>query len=253
MATSDDQDKKWRLTRRSFLQGTAAAAGGLTSAFHFSVSEAQAQAAPPPAPGDLVTIRFQLNGSEVRTAVDPRRTLLDYLREQAELTGTKVGCRHGQCGACTVHVDGVARLSCLTLAAQLEGAEVTTIEGLADAAIADGIATEDGLHPLQAAFIAQDGFQCGYCTPGQLMSGASVIALGHAGSAASVREYMSGNLCRCGAYPGITAAVLETARTLDVPQQGGGARSDYHLGLIETTADTLDEISGETSAEETPT
>ena len=156
------------------------------------------------------------------------------LREGEGLTGTKVGCRHGQCGACTVHLDGRPRLACLTLAAQLEGREVTTIEGLARVAEAQGTATVDGVHPLQVAFVEHDGFQCGYCTPGQIMSGADVISEGHAGSAAEVREYMSGNLYRCGAYPGITATVMDAAARIGAPQEGGGARADYHLGLIES-------------------
>ena len=187
--------------------------------------------------GDPVDLSFTLNGETRSLSVDPRRTLLDLLREGEELTGTKVGCRHGQCGACTVQIDGAPRLSCLTLAAQADGTEIVTIEGLADIAARDGFATDDGLHPLQAAFVKHDGFQCGYCTPGQIMSGVAAIAQGHAGSAAEVREYLSGNLCRCGAYPGITAAVLETADTLGLPQDGGGARADYHLGLIETAGD----------------
>lgn len=132
-------------------------------------------------------------------ASDARVTLLDALREQLGLTGTKKGCDQGQCGACTVHIDGQRVLSCLTLAAQAEGRAITTIEGLS------GIDGE--LHPLQAAFVLCDALQCGYCTPGQIMSAEACIREGHAGSDAEVREYMSGNLCRCGAYPQIVAAV----------------------------------------------
>jgi xanthine dehydrogenase YagT iron-sulfur-binding subunit len=137
---------------------------------------------------------------------DPRVTLLDLLRERLDLTGTKKGCDRGQCGACTVLVDGRRINSCLALAVSLDGAEVTTIEGLAEG---------DVLHPVQAAFIAHDGFQCGYCTPGQIMSAVGLIAEGHAGADPErIREGMSGNLCRCGAYKGITEAVLEAQEIL---------------------------------------
>jgi xanthine dehydrogenase YagT iron-sulfur-binding subunit len=136
----------------------------------------------------------------------PRVTLLDVLRDHIGLTGTKKGCDKGQCGACTVHVDGERILSCLTLAAQVEGRAVTTIEGLAG---------QDGaLHPVQTAFLNQDAFQCGYCTPGQIMSAVACIREGHAGSDGEIREYMSGNLCRCGAYPHIVAAVRQAAEAL---------------------------------------
>ena len=219
-------------SRRGFLSGTAATAAGA-----FAAGEAAAQAAAPrAAPGDLVEVTFGLNGERVTRGVDPRRTALDLLREGEGLTGTKVGCRHGQCGACTIQVDGAPVLGCLTLAAQLEGRTVVTIEGVARTAEAEGIATEDGLHPVQAAFIEHDGFQCGYCTPGQILSAVAVVNEGHAGSAAEVREYMSGNLCRCAAYPQITAAVMDAARTIGTPQEGGGARADYHLGLLESAA-----------------
>jgi xanthine dehydrogenase YagT iron-sulfur-binding subunit len=133
--------------------------------------------------------------------IDPRTTLLDLLRNQLDLTGSKKGCDHGQCGACTVHVDGKAVNSCLMLAISAQGHAVTTIEGLAKA---DG-----DLHPLQQAFIEHDAFQCGYCTPGQIMSGVACINEGHAGSEASIREYMSGNLCRCAAYPNILGAIVD--------------------------------------------
>jgi xanthine dehydrogenase YagT iron-sulfur-binding subunit len=144
-----------------------------------------------------VTVR--VNGLEHRLLLDPRVTLLDALRERVGLTGAKKGCDHGQCGACTVLVDGRRVLSCLTLAAQAEGREVTTIEGLA---------SPDGtLHPMQQAFIDHDAFQCGYCTPGQIMSAIGCVQEGHAESDVEIREYMSGNLCRCAAYPNIVAAV----------------------------------------------
>ncbi|WP_338118635.1 (2Fe-2S)-binding protein [Paracoccus liaowanqingii] len=135
--------------------------------------------------------------------IDTRTTLLDALRERAFLPGTKKGCDYGQCGACTVHVDGARMLSCLTLAAQVEGRAVTTIEGLA---APDGV-----LHAVQAAFMEFDAFQCGYCTPGQIMSAVACIQEGHAGSDDEIREYMSGNLCRCGAYPHIVQAVRAAA------------------------------------------
>jgi xanthine dehydrogenase YagT iron-sulfur-binding subunit len=135
-------------------------------------------------------------------SVDTRTTLLDLLRENLHLTGAKKGCDHGQCGACTVHVDGQRVLSCLTLAAMMPGREVTTIEGLADG---------DQLHPMQEAFIECDGFQCGYCTPGQIMSAVACVAEGHTGSVAEIKEFMSGNLCRCGAYNGIVESIQNVA------------------------------------------
>ena len=151
-----------------------------------------------------IAVKLEINGRGHELALEPRVTLLDALREHLGLTGTKKGCDQGQCGACTVHVDGVRVLSCLTLAAQVEGRAVTTIEGL----------SEPGgeLHPVQRAFLAEDAFQCGYCTPGQIMSAVACIREGHAGSDGEIREYMSGNLCRCGAYPHIVAAVREAAR-----------------------------------------
>ncbi len=154
-----------------------------------------------------VDIEVSVNGSPVWLAVDPRESLLDVLRERLGLTGTKKGCDHGQCGACTVHIEGRRALSCLTMAAQADRAEVTTVEGLA--------AADGSLHPLQEAFIEHDALQCGYCTPGQLMSGVACIAEGHAGDDTQIGEYMSGNLCRCGAYAGIRAAIghVAAART----------------------------------------
>jgi len=151
-----------------------------------------------------IAVKLEINGRGHELALEPRVTLLDALREHLGLTGTKKGCDQGQCGACTVHVDGARVLSCLTLAAQVEGRAITTIEGL----------SEPGgeLHPVQRAFLAEDAFQCGYCTPGQIMSAVACIREGHAGSDGEIREYMSGNLCRCGAYPHIVAAVREAAR-----------------------------------------
>ncbi|MEV4564572.1 (2Fe-2S)-binding protein [Nonomuraea sp. NPDC049419] len=145
---------------------------------------------------------FTVNGQPVRLDLDPRESLLDVLRERLGLTGSKKGCDHGQCGACTVHLDGRRVVSCLTPAVQVHGRSVTTIEGVSGAG---------GLHPLQEAFVDNDALQCGYCTPGQVMSGLACIAEGHAGDDGQIREYMSGNLCRCGAYTGILAAVRQAA------------------------------------------
>jgi xanthine dehydrogenase YagT iron-sulfur-binding subunit len=145
---------------------------------------------------------LRVNGSARRLRLDSRVTLLDALREHLGLVGTKKGCDQGACGACTVLVDGKRVLSCLTLAAQCEGREVTTIEG---------IGRDGELHPLQEAFIRHDGFQCGYCTPGQIMSAVALLDEGRAGSDEEIREFMSGNLCRCGAYPNIVAAIREVA------------------------------------------
>ncbi|MET8869798.1 (2Fe-2S)-binding protein [Nonomuraea sp. NPDC004580] len=145
---------------------------------------------------------FTVNGQPVRLDLDPRESLLDVLRERLALTGSKKGCDHGQCGACTVHLDGRRVVSCLTPAIQVHGRSVTTIEGVS------GVG---GLHPLQEAFVDNDALQCGYCTPGQVMSGLACIAEGHTGDDDQIREYMSGNLCRCGAYTGILAAVRQTA------------------------------------------
>ena len=146
------------------------------------------------------TIGLKINGAVVRLEVAPWVTLLDLLRERLHLTGTKKGCDHGQCGACTVLVDGERINSCLTLAVMRDGAEVTTVEGLADG---------DVLHPVQQAFIDQDAFQCGYCTPGQICSAVGMIREGRARTEAEIREAMSGNLCRCGAYVNIVAAVRQ--------------------------------------------
>jgi xanthine dehydrogenase YagT iron-sulfur-binding subunit len=151
-----------------------------------------------------VDLVLRVNGGEHRLALDPRTTLLDALREQLHLTGSKKGCGLGQCGACTVLMDGKRVKSCLSLAALVDGREITTIEGLA----------RDGqLHPLQAAFIERDAFQCGYCTPGQIMAGVACIAEGHAGSLAEIRQWMSGNICRCGAYDSIGVAIHDAAQS----------------------------------------
>lgn len=151
-----------------------------------------------------IPLNVEINGSKHSLSIDPRTSLLDLLRENLHMTGTKKGCDYGQCGACTVHIDGERVLSCLTLAATTDGAKVTTIEGLANG---------DELHPMQTAFIKHDGFQCGYCTPGQIMSAVACIREGHATNRADIREFMSGNICRCGAYPNIVAAIEEVQQS----------------------------------------
>ena len=155
-----------------------------------------------------LVMTLHVNGRGHLLALDPRTTLLDTLREHLGLTGTKVGCNHGTCGVCTVHVDGRRHLACLLLAAAVQGRDIRTIEGL--------VAPDGALHPMQAAFVAHDALQCGYCTPGQIMSAVACVAEGHTGSDTEIREYMSGNLCRCGAYPNIVAAIREVAGN---PQQ----------------------------------
>jgi xanthine dehydrogenase YagT iron-sulfur-binding subunit len=149
-----------------------------------------------------VAVTLSVNGTSRRLRLDSRVTLLDALRDQLELTGTKKGCDQGACGACTVLIDGKRVLSCLTLAAQCEAREVTTVEGLADG---------ERRHPLQESFMRHDAFQCGYCTPGQLMSAVALLDEGRAGSDDEIREFMSGNICRCGAYPNIVAAIRDVA------------------------------------------
>lgn len=151
-------------------------------------------------------LRLSVNGARHDLPADPRTTLLDLLRDHLDLTGAKPGCDHGTCGACTVHLDGRPVLSCLILAVTAAGHDVVTIEGLAGAAD-----DADGLHPVQRAFIDHDALQCGYCTPGQIMSADACVREGHARSAAGIREFMSGNLCRCAAYPNIVAAVAAVA------------------------------------------
>jgi xanthine dehydrogenase YagT iron-sulfur-binding subunit len=165
----------------------------------FTPGLARAQGPAARNPRDPASISFDVNGRRQRVSVDVRTTLLDALREHLGLTGAKKGCDHGQCGACTVLVNGRRVLGCLTLAATMEGREVTTIEGLA--------APDGALHPMQQAFIDNDAFQCGYCTPGQIISAIACVREGHVNSDADIREYMSGNICRCAAYPNIVAAI----------------------------------------------
>lgn len=149
---------------------------------------------------------LRINRQSHTLSLDPRTTLLDALRDNIGLTGTKKGCGHGQCGACTVHVDGQRFLACMTFAVMLDGRQITTIEGLA------GPGGE--LHPMQQAFIDRDAFQCGYCTPGQIMSAIACVEEGHANTPEEIREYMSGNLCRCAAYPNIVAAIAQAKLTM---------------------------------------
>ncbi len=199
MSNKDDPTPRG-FSRRSFLSSAAVvpAAGLLAS----PPAAAQTASAVPPDPAVAMTLR--VNGQTHRFTADTRTTLLDALRERIGLTGSKKGCDHGQCGACTVHVDGRSVLGCLTLAMSVQDREVTTIEGLAKP---DGT-----LHPMQAAFVEHDAFQCGYCTPGQIMSAVALVQSGHADTDAAIRDRMSGNLCRCAAYPNIVAAV-NTAKT----------------------------------------
>jgi len=200
--------------RRSFLRGTVvsgASIGLLTGCAPMAATTNAAGRAPEgdrtattktsanvPATG-RATIQLSVNGKPRRLTVEPRTTLVDALRDTLGMTGTKIGCNHGQCGACTVLVDGRRINSCLTLAVAVDGAKITTIEGLTG--------PNGAPHPMQLAFAEKDAFQCGYCTPGQIVSAVACISEGHAGSAAEIREYMSGNLCRCAAYPNIVAAV----------------------------------------------
>ncbi|WP_288504872.1 aldehyde dehydrogenase iron-sulfur subunit PaoA [uncultured Pseudomonas sp.] len=214
---ASDSDARWRLSRRQFL-GTSAVLVATSAIPGYGFAQAsggapltpQAIAARPP---QLLPLTLQINGEARRLRVDSRTTLLDALRENLHLTGTKKGCDHGQCGACTVLVNGQRVNSCLSLAAMHEGDTITTIEGLGNA---------ERLHPMQAAFLAKDGFQCGYCTPGQICSAVALLDEVKAGmpshvskrldgpmrlSEEEIRERMSGNLCRCSAYPNIVAAI----------------------------------------------
>jgi xanthine dehydrogenase YagT iron-sulfur-binding subunit len=199
-------------SRREFLGRLAAISAGLTVVTPLArakqAAEKSASKEPSKTESGLMEVSLKVNGKNETLRIDPRVTLLDALRDRIQLTGTKKGCDHGQCGACTVHIDGKSVLSCLTLAVMARGKEITTIEGLAKG---------DELHPVQEAFIACDGFQCGYCTSGQIMSAVACIQDGHIGSDTEIREFMSGNLCRCGAYPNIVDAIKMAA-----PKMKGG-------------------------------
>jgi len=183
-----------QVTRRTVLTAGVAAAGVV-------VEPTIAVEAPATAAAKKPSLEMNVNGKVSRLNIDSRTTLLDALRDHLHLTGTKKGCDQGQCGACTVLVDGERVVSCLTLAVAAQGKRVQTIEGLAGPG--------GKLHPMQQAFIDQDAFQCGYCTPGQIMSAVACVAEGHAKTDEDIREYMSGNLCRCGAYPKIVAAIKQ--------------------------------------------
>ena len=186
--------------RRMFLAG---AAGSAVVPLTARSAGPAPNAAAAPDPSLPVDVTLRVNGDSRLLTIDARTTVLDALREHAGLTGTKKGCDHGQCGACTVLINDRRVLSCLTLAASAQGQSITTIEGLAG---------QDGtLHPMQQAFIDHDAFQCGYCTPGQIISAVACVHEGHAETAADIREYMSGNICRCAAYPNIVAAVKQAA------------------------------------------
>ena len=189
-------------TRRCFLKQVAGTSAALTLGPHlaaFAIAPAGAGVAPNESM-KMVDVELKINGALHKLRLDPRVSLLDLLREQLHLTGSKKGCDHGQCGACTVLINGRRVNSCLALAIVHEGDEITTIEGLAHG---------DQLHPMQAAFIEHDGFQCGYCTPGQICSAVACVHEGHATNDAQIREWMSGNLCRCGAYPNIVEAIKQ--------------------------------------------
>ena len=193
------------VSRRSFL--VSAGTVGIVSAVDPADVIGRSQSADPPATADrrgTVAVMLRINGKEHRLRVDPRTTLLDCLRETVALTGTKKGCDHGQCGACTVHVNGRRVNSCLSLALMHDGDSITTIEG---------VGTPEALHPMQAAFVTCDAYQCGYCTSGQIMSAVALLKEPCGPADADVKELMSGNICRCGAYQNIVAAIQQVRRT----------------------------------------
>lgn len=196
----EDEHNSNGSTRREFLTQLGLAGAGLTLAPLLANAEKAEPEIASAAPAEVTAYTLNINGKQYPLNIDSRVTLLDALRERLGLTGTKKGCDHGQCGACTVLIDGRRINSCLTLAAMCEGSKITTIEGLANG---------DELHPMQAAFLKHDGFQCGYCTPGQICSAVGLVKENHAHTDAEIREQMSGNICRCGAYQNILAAIKE--------------------------------------------
>ena len=196
-----DRNESRGLTRRGFLSHGAAGIAGVAASMPLVAAAAEIAPAPPaPEIPGTVPITLRINGTTHRIRIDPRATLLDTLRETVHLTGTKKGCDHGQCGACTVHVNGQRVNSCLRLALMHEGDDITTIEGLG---------APDALHQMQAAFVAHDGYQCGYCTSGQIMSAVALMKEPCGPADADVKELMSGNICRCGAYQNIVAAIQQ--------------------------------------------
>ena len=205
MRDSDERDRdepRQSLTRRSFLTN-AGIAGVAGVAASMPLVAAATEVAPEPATPEIpgtVPLALRINGTTHRVRIDPRATLLDTLRETVHLTGTKKGCDHGQCGACTVHVNGERVNSCLRLALMHDGDDITTIEGLG---------APQALHPMQATFVEHDGYQCGYCTSGQIMSAVALLKEPCGPTDADVKELMSGNICRCGAYPNIIAAIQQ--------------------------------------------
>jgi xanthine dehydrogenase YagT iron-sulfur-binding subunit len=209
-------DGEW--TRRRFVVTTLAAAVALAFAQRLARAEGATRALAHEPLGTAGPVRLRVNGRDLSLDLEPRVTLLDALREYAGITGPKKGCDHGQCGACTVHVAGRRILSCLTFAVMQQGKEITTIEGLA----ATAGAKDDALHPMQQAFIDHDGFQCGYCTSGQIMSASAMVREPWGPADDDVREAMSGNICRCGAYPGIVAAIQQVRKAAST--DGNGVR-----------------------------
>lgn len=203
-----------KLSRRAFLSragaaGVVTAAAGVAAPAASAALQAQPGAVPlaPSAPAPIagtVPVTLRVNGQTHRVTIDPRATVLDTLRETLHLTGTKKGCDHGQCGACTIHVNGKRANSCLLFATMQQNAEITTIEGLG---------TPEHMHPMQAAFVEHDGYQCGYCTSGQIMSATAMLKEPWGPNDADVKEALSGNICRCGAYPNIVAAVQACRRS----------------------------------------
>jgi xanthine dehydrogenase YagT iron-sulfur-binding subunit len=208
MTDKDDSQFASGFNRRSFIAG---AAGTAVAPLAAKAASAATSSAPVQTPSSPVDVTLRVNGASKPLTIDSRTTLLDALREHIGLTGSKKGCDHGQCGACTVLLDGRRVVSCLTLALAAEGQDILTIEGLAN---------RGELHPMQQAFVDQDAFQCGYCTPGQILSAVACVTEGHANSDDDIREYMSGNICRCAAYPNIVAAVKQAAPAISSRQKG---------------------------------